>query len=332
MRSSAVMRVRRRYALALATVLCAALASGGPAQAKSGGGPDVQPLHRAGRWMVDADGRVFVGHGVNVVKKVAPFVRTEFGEADAQLLADEGFTVARIGFIWEGVEPEPGKYDDAYIARVIALNELLAKYGIRTVVDFHQDAWSQYATLLSGDGAPKWATPYPNALDDFQAFWDDAAGPDGVGLQTHFIHAWQHVLTQFRESHGFTNVMAWDPFNEPYAGTASGCPPFTPCPHFESGELADFYRAIIPAIRASGGTQVIQPEAVADSGSVAPALPAFDDPQTAYHYHFYCNATQLSSEQTNVGDGSHGAKTCEPIETNNLGNYHSYTKGLGVPG
>jgi endoglycosylceramidase len=312
-------------------VLCGLLVAMTPT-ARAAGGPDVQPLHRAGQWMVDADGRIFVGHGFNIVKKLAPFVRSEFSEADARLLADEGFTVARVGFIWEGVEPEPGRYDDAYIAKVIALNALLAKYGIRTVVDFHQDAWSQYASVLRGDGAPKWATPYPNALDDFQAFWDDEAGPDGVGLQTHFIKAWQHVVTVFGRDPSVANVIAWDPLNEPYAGTKTGCAPFTPCPHFESGALADFYRRIIPAIRAAGGTQVIHTEAIADSGDTEPFLPAFDDPQVAFHYHYYCNATQVSSRKTSVGDGSPESRACQPIEANNLGNYHSYLNKLGVPG
>ena len=313
--------------LVVACVLLAAVT--GTAQAS--GGPDVQPLHRAGRWMVDADGRVVVGHGFNIVKKLAPFVRSEFSEADARLLADEGFTVARIGFIWEGVEPQPGKYDDAYIAKVMALNALLAKYGIRTVVDFHQDAWSQHA-VPGGDGAPEWATPYPFGLDDFQAFWDDEPAHDGVGLQTHFIKAWQHVVTEFRRDPSVANVLAWDPLNEPYAGTKTGCAPFTPCPHFETGALADFYRRIIPAIRAAGGVQVIHTEGIATSGVAEPFLPAFDDSQVAFHYHFYCNATQVSSNKTSVGDGSPESRACQPIEAHNLGNYHGYLGRIGAPG
>src|SRR3954466_7971875 len=109
--------VRARW-WGIVAMCCAAAGLGcaaAPAGAAQSGGPDTQPLHRAGRWLVDADGRVFVGHGFNVVKKVAPFVRGEFGEADARMLADEGFTVARIGFIWAGAEPQPGVYDDAYI-------------------------------------------------------------------------------------------------------------------------------------------------------------------------------------------------------------------------
>src|SRR3954453_2870360 len=70
--------------------------------ARAAGGPDGQPLHRAGQWMVDSGGPLFVGHGFNIVKKLVPFVRSEFSEADARLLADEGFTVAGVGFIWEG--------------------------------------------------------------------------------------------------------------------------------------------------------------------------------------------------------------------------------------
>src|SRR3954469_9421980 len=197
-------RIAMKAGQRVLVVLCGLLVAMTPT-ARAAGGPDVQPLHRAGQWMVDADGRVFVGHGFNIVKKLAPFVRSEFSEADARLLADEGFTVARIGFIWEGVEPEPGRYDDAYIASVIALNALLGKYGIRTVVAFHQDAWSQYATGFAGDGAPKWATPSGNALDDFQAFWDDQPGPDGVGLQTHFINAWRHAVSLFTESPSVAN-------------------------------------------------------------------------------------------------------------------------------
>src|SRR4051794_1754952 len=84
----------------------AALAAGGPVSGR---------LSRTGMWTTDAEGRVVVVHGFNVIKKVAPFVRTRFTDQDARLLADEGFTTARIGLIWEAVEPQPGHYDDAYI-------------------------------------------------------------------------------------------------------------------------------------------------------------------------------------------------------------------------
>src|SRR4051794_30622337 len=107
-------RLRLRHVLLVAAALAIAAPAAHPA-------PVTAPLHRDGSWLVDDQGRAVIAHGVNVVRKVAPFVRTEFGEADARALADEGFTVARIGFIWEAVEPRPGVYDDAYVARVLAL-------------------------------------------------------------------------------------------------------------------------------------------------------------------------------------------------------------------
>ena len=77
---------------------------------------------RKGPWMIDGQGRVVVAHGFNIVRKAPPFARTEFTATDAQTLQSEGFTLARIGFIWEAVEPRPGVYDDAYIKRILDLD------------------------------------------------------------------------------------------------------------------------------------------------------------------------------------------------------------------
>ncbi|MFN8544359.1 MAG: cellulase family glycosylhydrolase [Candidatus Binatia bacterium] len=318
------MNRHRTIATGLLAVLALAIA---PASAATPGATAGR-VHRAGRWLVDGQGRVVVAHGFNVVRKVAPFVRTEFGDADAQLLANEGFTVVRIGFIWEGVEPQPGRYDDAYVERVLALDDLLARHGIRTLVDFHQDLWSR-GTF--GDGAPAWATLGANFNDAFAAFWRDDAGPSGVGIQTHFVRAWHHVARQLRRHR---NVLGLDPLNEAYPGSdyPPPCGPFTRCPAFESAPLATFYRRVIRAIRAGGAAHPIFAEGVADSGAAPPALPGFRDRQTAFTYHFYCLATQLSGAEVAVGTPSPEAETCAPIESRQLGNFAQYADQLGVPG
>jgi endoglycosylceramidase len=305
---------------ALAALL-AGLALAAPAQAATGG-PVSSPLHRAGRWLVDDQGRVVVVHGVNVVRKVAPFVRTEFTEADARMLADEGFTAARIGFIWEGVEPRPGVYDDAYVQRVADLDALLGRYGIRTLVDFHQDGWSRQT---GGDGAPAWATLGSSADQSFAAFWRDEEG-----IQSHFVAAWRHVAAVLA---GHRNVLGLDPFNEPYPGSdhPPPCSDFSPCPDFERGPLAAFYRRVIAAIRDGGARQVIYPEGIAHSGADTPALPRFDDPQTAYTFHYYCNVTQLDPHEARLGDPAPEATACAPIEQRNIGIFHAYARSLGVP-
>jgi endoglycosylceramidase len=285
-------------------------------------------VRRVGPWLVDERGRVVVLHGFNVVKKNPPFFPEKFGSNDARFLASEGFNVVRIGFIWEGVEPQPGRYDDAYVARVLRLDSLLARYGIRTVVDFHQDLWSR---KTGGDGAPDWATLGENFNDSFAAFWRDDPGPDGVGIQTRFIRAWEHVARALRHR---SNIVALDPLNEPYPGDdyPPPCGPFTRCEEFERGALATFYERVIAAIRSAGAPHVIFPEGVAESGNAPPVLPRFDDPQTAFSFHFYCPATQLSRLEVAVDEPSPEAETCAPIEERNIGRFTSYAAQLAVPG
>jgi len=272
--------------------------------------------------MVDAHGRVVLEHGVDIVHKIAPFYPNNFSAHDARFLANEGFTAARIGFIWAGVEPRPGHYDDAYIKKVVAFNNLLAQYGIRTLVDFHQDLWSASA---GGDGAPAWATLGGNFLDDFQDFWDNDRASDGVGIQTHFIRAWRHVVRMLDRSAGAANVLGLDPFNEPYAGTDSGCAPFTPCPQFESGELAAFYGRVIAALRAAGDRHVIFPEGIAQNGIAAPSLPKYNDPRMGFTFHYYCPITQNATSSSPADAG------CHPYEQHGVGNFVSYADRLDVP-
>jgi endoglycosylceramidase len=312
--------LRRAGYAALGCLLLAALAaSAAPAIAD---GPVTSPLARAGKWLVDSEGRVVIVHGVDIVHKIAPYYPNNFGQQDAQFLANEGFTVARIGFIWSSVEPQPGKYDDGYIRDMIGFNNLLARYGIRTLVDFHQDSWSSSA---GGDGAPSWATLGSNFLDDFQDFWDNDPAPDGVGIQTHFVNAWVHVIRPLDASPGAANILGLDPFNEPYAGTDSGCVPFTPCPQFESGELAEFYTRVIAAIRATGDDHVIFPEGIAQNGIAEPSLPKFADPQTAFTFHYYCPITQTATSSSPVD------AACSPYEQHGVGNFVAYADRLDVP-
>src|SRR5436189_6384046 len=92
-----------------ALVLCAALAAPAAAAPKL-------PFSHAGRFITDADGRVFISHGVNLVYKVPPFdpAVSGFGDDDAAFLAQEGFNSVRLGVIYKAVETKPGAYDDTY--------------------------------------------------------------------------------------------------------------------------------------------------------------------------------------------------------------------------
>jgi endoglycosylceramidase len=312
-------------ALVLASVLIATAGtvSGSVTAVRAGERITQSDVRRVGAWLVDRQGRVVVMHGFDVVRKTSPFLPSRFGDRDAQFLVRNGFNSVRIGLIWAAVEPRPGKYDDTYIRRFAAFNDLLARHGIHALIDFHQDTWSEQA---GGDGAPGWATSSGNLLSDFQSFWDNAPAPDGVGIQAHFVVAWKHVVRLLDETAGARHIIGFDPFNEPYAGLSSLCAPFTPCPGFESGELASFYQRVIAAIRSTGDRHVVYPEGIAQNGIAEPQLPKYDDGQTVFTFHYYCPITQPATSSSPVD------VTCGPLERHGLRSFLDYDKALGVPG
>src|SRR3954468_20965358 len=172
------------------------------------------PFSSAGGYLTDAQGRVFISHGVNMVNKVAPFEpsATGFGEDDATFLASEGFNSVRLGVIYRAVEPQPGVYDDAYIDNLVAMAALLEQHGIAPLVDFHQDMFNE---KFQGEGWPDWAVlddgapnqpqaGFPNnyltnpALSrSFDNFWANTAGPGDVGIGDRYAQAWKHVAERF---------------------------------------------------------------------------------------------------------------------------------------
>jgi endoglycosylceramidase len=277
---------------------------------------------RAGSWLVDGSGRVQVWHGFNLVKKTAPFYPSTFSDADADLLTSEGFNVVRLGIIWSALEPEPGAYDDAYLGHEIDLIHLLARHGIRVLVDFHEDLWGA-KDVPPGDGAPAWASLGITYLDNFQNFWNDKAASDGVGIQTHFVRAVQHVAQALA---GETDVIAYDPFNEPQAGLSSLCVPFfLPCPHFEATELSAFYGRVVAGIRQAGDQHVILLEGTAQPDLAVPAIRLPADPQTGLSFHLYCQLTQLQENSQLQG-------LCAAQEKNGIAKQTSSARDvLGVP-
>jgi endoglycosylceramidase len=140
-----------------------------------------------------------------------------------------GFNCLRIVFTWEGLEPEPGKYSAGYLKQIEELVRACREAGVWAVLDMHQDL---FARQYGGDGAPKWAcqdrgltmvpAPYwglnylaQPVMACFDAFWADAPGPDGVGIQTHYLRTWQHVARHFRDD---PTVAGYDLMNEPWPG------------------------------------------------------------------------------------------------------------------
>jgi endoglycosylceramidase len=231
-----------------------------------------------GPFLVDRYGRVVVMHGVNLVYKLPPYEVVVGGTGtnaltpeEAQSMAALGFDVVRLGIIWKGLEPGtapsndnavclpgtprssgPHQFNasvfDAYLSQLDATVALLGRYGIYSLVDMHQDVYSE---VFAGEGAPNWAvctngakpSPKlnvpnwsvnlrgPGVTSAYGHFWNN----DVVGnLQGEFDAIWARVAAHYRNNPW---VIGYDPFNEPYG---EGVPPNGTGVQFDA-ELQCFY-------------------------------------------------------------------------------------------
>ena len=336
-------RARLRATAALVGVLVgagalAACSGGSSPKAAATAGGQVTPVHHVGPWIVDDEGRVVITHGFDMIWKTAPYYPPALSAQDARFLVSQGFTGARIGFIWAGLEPSPGQYDTTYAQHVAQVNAVLGQYGIRTLVDVHQDFFS--ARYPSGDGAPLWASispgctsagscGYADALEAFQNLWDDTA-VGGEGLAQHFAGAWKAAAAAIGDA---PNLLGFDVLNEPYAGTASQCGLFAPCASFEQGQLADFYRTVIPAIRQVAPDALVFYEPVPELKGNPTALPAplDGDPNLGFTFHYYDRACDLGvpNPTTPAAQAQQDAR-CTPDETAALEAGVAYAQKAGA--
>jgi endoglycosylceramidase len=200
--------------------------------------PDLQnlpsvkgPIRVQGPRFTDQHGREVVFQGINLVNKDPEQGYLGRGdEAAIRQLAESGFNCIRLGIFWDALEPEPGRYDDAYLDSVALRVEWACENGIFVFLDMHQDLYSRKYS----DGAPGWATlddglPHytgpvwsdsylisPAVQRAFDQFWDNASAADGVGLQDHYARAWQKVAQRFA---GNPCVIGYDLMNEPFPGS-----------------------------------------------------------------------------------------------------------------
>ncbi|MFD0329492.1 cellulase family glycosylhydrolase [Streptacidiphilus monticola] len=159
----------------------------------------------------------------------------ETTEADVRDIAAHGFTLLRVATTWARLEPRPGRYDAAAEARLERVLGWADRYGLRVVVDFHQDVYGpQFSTPRGSgdDGAPAWATrddglPFtPDPSDWFAGYFQPAVqrafqhlydDPDLRAAQAAF---YAHVA---RELRGHRSLLGYDLFNEP-SGPIDGDP------------------------------------------------------------------------------------------------------------
>lgn len=215
------------------------------------------PLHAVldpvgGGRIVDADDREVLLRGVNVNAFAEYWESSEFPTtfsftaSDADLIAGIGWNAVRLLLSWSRVEPAPGAYDGAYLDEIEDAVAILAERGVYTILDMHQDAWGATlaarpdevcgagtAPALGWDGAPGWATldgglprcttagireTSPAVRSAWVAFWQNADGPGGIGLQQRYAAMLGHVAERFADNPAVAGI---DLMNEPNAFTAA---------------------------------------------------------------------------------------------------------------
>jgi hypothetical protein len=109
---------------------------------------------RDGRF-IDAQGRQVLLHGLCVISKnKAENYQSWQGPADFAAMRDWGMNCIRLGILWDGLEPQPGVFDEAYLKAVDQRIAWAKAAGIHVFLDMHQDLYS----YKYSDGAPEWAT------------------------------------------------------------------------------------------------------------------------------------------------------------------------------
>jgi endoglycosylceramidase len=247
----------------------ALLLMGGPAAAQA---PELAPLHATrgdDPGVFDRGGREVLLRGVNVnqlgdyyqantsLRPVVPLA-----ERDLDGIAAMGFNSVRLLVHWSSLEPAPGEFDQAFVAKVRQAVDGARERGLYVVLDMHQDAWGKYIAsppdetcapgftpALGWDGAPEWATitdglprckiqlregspAQRNAWTSFYA--------DREGIQSALVRTWARLVREFAADPA---VAGYDLLNEPNPGWGIGVD--------ETAALGAFYGRAIEAIRAA---------------------------------------------------------------------------------
>jgi endoglycosylceramidase len=267
-----------------------------------------------GPYIYDSSGRMVILHGVNVVYKHAPYIAYpdpgkpwNFDSTDAMKMQKLGFNVVRLGIEWQALEPgsggpnqpqictqgtpgNPHEFNqavaNAYLAHVKATVNLLARHGIYTLLDMHQDV---YDKLFRGEGAPEWAVctdnvpivpkggrwsnNYSNPQLDTAVghFWRN----DVVGdLQGQFDQVWATVAKYFKDD---PSVIGYDPYNEPFSTTTTTASEST-----FTGNLECFYTGKAhTGYLANGQTPLVCPPDDPNNG-VVPTIESIDHKHLIY--------------------------------------------------
>jgi endoglycosylceramidase len=235
------------------------------------------------------DGRAAILRGVNVsgAQKNAPYLDDKTPDDYARIRREWGMNAIRFLMTWAAIEPDEGRYDDAYLDRVAERLGWAEASGLSVILDMHEDI---YGEGFGFDGAPRWScdasryadftpqTPwFLNALEpNVVACVDDFyARPD---RRDRFVAAWRHVAERLHEARA---VVGFDVLNEPSWGSYV-------VDKFEHDRLEPLYERVVAAVRGAAPNWVafLEPSASRNIG-IETGLTTFPFSDVMYAPHSY---------------------------------------------
>ncbi|MGJ8670485.1 MAG: cellulase family glycosylhydrolase [Oceanococcus sp.] len=294
------------------------------------------PIKQSNGWITDADGRVFIVHGFNMVAKDAPYTLESVGfdEDDGAFLAKHGFNAVRLGFMWKASEPEPGQFDENYLSSIERTIHALGKSGVMSLLDFHQDAYNE---AVEGQGFPDWMVfddgiPWvPGVLKEAQPvyqrvwdnFWANIEGANGTPLWDHFAVFWQHVAQRFRDD---PNILGYDLMNEPWPGIQTpACLNPVYCPH--NATMSAFYAHVMPKIRSEDPDTPFYYEGSLLAGGGFAIDIDVSEPNAVLSFHNYCALTVVGAPTIPTAT----EMSCAELEALTFDNSMAQANNMGHP-
>lgn len=250
---------------------------------------------------VDARGRAVFWLGVNAVgdAKDPPDFLPGLADADYDLLATWGVTLARVLLFWEAIEPAPGEYDDVYLATIRDELDRLGARGIDVLLDMHQDVFGRG---FGSSGAPDWACPEENyaTFEWTDPWFMNYLSPEVTAcfdhlwttpeLQERYREAWRHAAEVLGDHPA---VLGFDLMNEPYPGSQA---------RFEEDVLGPLYDEVAAALAAAapGRASFLEP-AVSFNLGLDTDLPPFAEGRV-FAPHYYPPFTEGGAYEGDIDD------------------------------
>jgi endoglycosylceramidase len=251
-------------------------------------------FHVEGGFVRDPEGRAVIPHGVNLAgrNRWPPYFDYHTAEDFRRVRSEWGMSSLRLITTWAAIEPQRGRYDEAYLDAFVERVQWARDAGLLVVVDLHQDVFGEG---FGGDGFPRWTCdearyaahvptqPFflnylsPPVVACFDDFWASA------DLTDRYAEVWRHLAARLV---AFDNVIGFDVINEPFWGSADPTP-------FERDTLSAFYGKVTRAVRQEAPYWIafLEPTQAHNVG-YPPAFEHFDFDDVAFAPHNYDSAAE----------------------------------------